>query len=74
MRTEFFMPNLVDRRSYDAWSQTGSKSMRDRARERVKDILANHKVPPLDANAQKKLDAIIEKAKKPMWGGESKTN
>jgi len=73
MRTEFFMPNLVDRRSYDAWSQTGSKSMRDRAREKVKDILANHKVPPLDANAQKKLDAIIEKAKKPMWGGESKT-
>ena len=74
MRTEFFMPNLVDRRSFDAWSQTGSKSMRDRAREKVKDILANHKVPPLDANAQKKLDAIIEKAKKPMWGGESKTN
>jgi trimethylamine--corrinoid protein Co-methyltransferase len=74
MRTEFFMPNLVDRRSFDAWSQTGSKSMRDRAREKVKDILANHKVPPLDANAQKKLDAIIEKAKKPMWGGESKTH
>ena len=74
IRTEFFMPNLVDRRSFDAWSQTGSKSMRDRAREKVKDILANHKVPPLDANAQKKLDAIIEKAKKPMWGGESKTH
>ena len=74
IRTDFFMPNLVDRRSFDAWSQTGSKSMRDRAREKVKDILANHKVPPLDANAQKKLDAIIEKAKKPMWGGESKTH
>lgn len=74
MRTEFFMPNLVDRRSFDAWSQAGSKSMRDRAREKVKDILANRKVPPLDANAQKKLDAIIEKAKKPMWGGESKTH
>jgi trimethylamine--corrinoid protein Co-methyltransferase len=74
IRTDFFMPNLVDRRSFDAWSQTGSKSMRDRAREKVKDILANHKVPPLDADAQKKLDAIIEKAKKPMWGGESKTH
>jgi trimethylamine--corrinoid protein Co-methyltransferase len=74
MKTEFFMPNLVDRRSFDAWSQAGSKSMRERAREKVKDILANHKVPPLDAAAQKKLDAIIEKAKKPMWGGESKTH
>ncbi len=74
MRTEFFMPNLIDRRSFDAWSQAGSKSVRDRAREKVKDILANHKVPPLDAAIQKKLDAIIEKAKKPMWGGESKTH
>jgi trimethylamine--corrinoid protein Co-methyltransferase len=74
MRTEFFMPNLVDRRSFDAWSQAGSMSMRDRAREKVKDILANYKVPPMDKDVQKKIDAIIEKAKKPMWGGESKTH
>jgi trimethylamine--corrinoid protein Co-methyltransferase len=73
MRTEFFMPNLVDRRSFDAWSQTGSMSMRDKARVKVKDILANYKVPPLEKDVQKKIDAIIEKAKKPMWGGESKT-
>jgi trimethylamine--corrinoid protein Co-methyltransferase len=74
MRTEFFMPNLIDRRSFDAWSQSGSKSLRERAREKVKDILANHKVPPMDTEVQRKVDAIIEKAKKPMWGGESKTH
>ncbi len=74
MRTEFFMPNLIDRRSFDAWSQAGSKSLRDKAREKVKDILANHKVTPLESQVQKKLDDIIEKAKKPMWGGESKTH
>jgi trimethylamine--corrinoid protein Co-methyltransferase len=73
MKSEFFMPSLVDRRSFDAWSQSGSMSMRDRAREKVKDILANYKVPPLEADVQKKIDAIIEKAKKPMWGGESVT-
>jgi len=72
LRSEFFMPNLVDRRSFDAWSQTGSKSLRDRARDRVKDILANHKVAPLTPDIQKKLDAVIEKAKKSSWGGESK--
>jgi trimethylamine--corrinoid protein Co-methyltransferase len=72
LRSEFFMPNLVDRRSFDAWSHSGSKSMRDRAREKVKDILANSNVPPLAPEAQKKLDAIIEKAKKSAWGGESK--
>jgi trimethylamine:corrinoid methyltransferase-like protein len=48
-------------------------SMRDKARVKVKDILANYKVPPLEKDVQKKIDAIIEKAKKPMWGGESKT-
>jgi trimethylamine--corrinoid protein Co-methyltransferase len=74
MKSEFFMPSLVDRRSFDAWSQSGSMSMRDRAREKVKDILANYKVPPLEADVQKKIDAIIEKAKKPMWGGESVTH
>jgi trimethylamine:corrinoid methyltransferase-like protein len=40
----------------------------------VKDILANHKVPALEKDVQKKLDGVIEKAKKPMWGGESKVH
>ena len=74
LRTDHFMPTLIDRRSEDAWSQTGSKSMKDTARDKVKDILANHKVPGLTDDVNKKLAAIIEKAKKPMWGGESKVN
>jgi trimethylamine--corrinoid protein Co-methyltransferase len=74
MRSEFFMPNLIDRRSFDAWSQDGSKSLRARARDKVKTILATHKVPALDKDIQKKLDGVIEKYKKPMWGGESKTH
>ena len=72
MRSEFFMPNLIDRRSYDAWSSDGSKTLVQKAREKTKWILANHQVPALDNETQKKLDAVIEKAKKPMWGGETK--
>lgn len=72
MRTELFMPNLIDRRSFDAWTGSGSKTLRDKARDKVKDILANHKVPPLPGDVEKKLQAVIEKAKKPMWGGETK--
>jgi trimethylamine--corrinoid protein Co-methyltransferase len=74
LRTDHFMPTLIDRRSEDAWSITGSKSMKDTAREKVKDILANHKVPGLTDDVNKKLAAIIDKAKKPMWGGESKVH
>jgi len=72
MRSEFFMPNLIDRRSYDAWSSNGSKTLVQKAREKTKWILANHQVPALDNETRKKLDAVIEKAKKPMWGGETK--
>jgi len=72
MRSEFFMPNLIDRRSYDAWSSDGSKTLVQKAREKTKWILANHRVPALDNETQKKLEAVIEKAKKPMWGGETK--
>lgn len=74
LKSEMFMPNLIDRRSYDAWAQAGSKTLVDAAREKTKWILQNHKVPPLDAEVEKKLQGVIEKAKKPMWGGESKTH
>lgn len=73
LRTDHFMPSLIDRRSYDAWVQDGAKTLVDRAREKTKWILENHKVPPLDEDVQKQLAAVIEKAKKPMWGGESRT-
>jgi trimethylamine--corrinoid protein Co-methyltransferase len=69
---EHFMPDLIDRRSFDAWSASGSKSLVDKARDKTKWILENHKVAPLDPATQKKVDAVIEKAKKPMWGGETK--
>jgi trimethylamine--corrinoid protein Co-methyltransferase len=72
MRSEFFMPNLIDRRSYDAWSSDGSKTLVQKAREKTKWILANHQVPALEKETRMKLDAVIEKAKKPMWGGETK--
>lgn len=74
LKTEVFMPNLVDRRSYDAWVNSGSKTLREAAREKTKWILENHKVPPLDTQVESRLQAVIEKAKKPMWGGESRTH
>lgn len=74
LKSETFMPSLIDRRSFDAWSQGGSKSLRAAARDKTKWILENHKVPPLEDAVEKKLLGVIEKAKKPMWGGESKTH
>jgi trimethylamine--corrinoid protein Co-methyltransferase len=72
LRTDHFMPNLIDRRSYDAWSADGSPTLQDKARAKVRWILENHRVPPLDKDIQQRLKAVIEKAKKPMWGGETR--
>ncbi len=63
LKTEHFMPGLIDRRAYDSWAADGSKSLADRAREKTKWILANHTVPPMDAAVEKSLQAVIEKAR-----------
>jgi len=62
LKTEHFMPGLIDRRAFDSWAADGSKSLVDRAREKTKWILANHTVPPLDPAVEKNLLAVIEKA------------
>lgn len=64
VKTDHFMPNLIDRRSFDAWSADGSKTLVDRARERTKWILANHHVTPLEPGVQEELHAVIEKTRK----------
>jgi trimethylamine--corrinoid protein Co-methyltransferase len=63
VKTDHFVPNLIDRRPFDAWSADGSKTLVDRAREKAKWILANHAVTPLEAEVQQKLNAVIEKAR-----------
>jgi len=59
MRKELWFPKLIDRSRYSTWQDAGSKTMGDRVRERVAEILATHEVPPLSAEVDKGIDAII---------------
>ena len=61
---EQFIPELIDRSGYDEWKKNGEKSLVDRAKEKVKKILEEHSVPPLDKDIQKELDSIIKRAEK----------
>jgi len=61
---EQFIPELIDRSGYDEWKKNGEKSLVDRAKEKVKKILKEHSVPPLDKDIQKELDSIIKRAEK----------
>ena len=61
---ERFIPELTDRSGYEKWKETGKKSLVERAKEKVKKILKEHSVPPLDNDIRKELDNIIKRAEK----------
>lgn len=63
LRREHFMPNLMDRRSFDLWAKDGRMSVEDRARARVKEALAQPPPHPLSTDVVRELDAIIDAAK-----------
>jgi trimethylamine--corrinoid protein Co-methyltransferase len=58
-RKEFTFPDLVDRQTEEAWKQSGSKSMLQRAREKVDRLVASYEQPALPAGLGEELDAIM---------------
>jgi len=58
-----WQPDLTDRRTRKNWARLGALSMEERARERIKSILATHTPPPLDGCMEDKIHRIIQSAK-----------
>ncbi len=63
-KTEFWYPTLLDRTRWDDWQAAGSRSLGERVREKVLDIIENFEPEPLEAQVQANLKAIIERADK----------
>ncbi len=55
---EDWYPSLFDRNNYDNWLAAGAKTLRQRARERVEQILADHRPEPLPPDVQQRIDEI----------------
>ena len=64
LKQEHFIPQLSDRDSYEAWVEKGKPSIQERAKDRVKKILAEHEPLPLDPTVEKELLAIIREVEK----------
>lgn len=64
IQTDFWYPLLSDRDSYETWLSKGGKDVRTKAKERAKQLLAEHKPAPLDPDVNSRIDEILEKAKK----------
>lgn len=60
---EDWYPRLLDRNDFDTWKAAGGKTLRERARERVEEILSSHRPEPLPKDVQSKIDAILEEAR-----------
>jgi len=63
LRSEQFIPKLVDRRSFDLWNADGRKSMEERARAKVREALEKPVPHPLDPEVVRRLDEIIDEAR-----------
>ena len=61
---ENWQPDLTDRRTFEDWKALGAKSMGQLAREKVKKIKESHQPEVLPADVEKKIDIILERAKK----------
>ena len=59
---EDWYPRLFDRRNYDEWAADGAKTLRQRARERLEEILQNHQPEPLPPDVQEKIDEVVNRA------------
>ncbi len=56
---ELYLPSaVIDRGSLDAWQKKGSRSAFDRARDRVKQLIAAHKPTPFSGELRRELRAI----------------
>ncbi len=68
-RNELWFPNdLWTRDTFTKWDMSGPKSMGDRARERVFEILENHQVPPLDSHLEREINLIVDAAYRELVG------
>ncbi len=59
-RTAQWAPRIIDRRYFDDWTDQGSQDMYTRANERAREILTQHQVAPLPAEAESVIEDVLE--------------
>ncbi len=59
---EDWYPKLFDRSNFEEWATAGGKTLRQRASERVDEILAEHQPEPLLPDVQERIDGVVRRA------------
>lgn len=61
-RTEFYYPDILERRSYEDWEADGSLTMEQRAAAKVRTILEEYEPKPLPDDVLAKMDQVVREA------------
>lgn len=72
-RTEFWRPTLIERDRRERWEAAGAKTLGQRVRERVRDLIGNFTPPVLDPAVESKLKQICARADKQYAGDQAAT-
>ncbi|MCD6577472.1 MAG: trimethylamine methyltransferase family protein [Anaerolineaceae bacterium] len=64
LRSNRYRTKIITRTARSNWQDKGSKSMQDRAVEKVKSILKNHQPLPLNEDINKAIDKLLVEADK----------
>jgi len=59
---EEWYPTLFNRTNYSSWAEAGKKTLRERARDKIDQILAEHQPESLPDDIAKGIQAVIDKA------------
>ncbi len=67
-KTERFFPSLLLRETRSSWVSKGGKSYRERAREKVFEILKHHQPNPMEEEVMNEISAIVKRSEKELEG------
>jgi trimethylamine--corrinoid protein Co-methyltransferase len=62
MRTEIFIPTVLNRQNRHNWTLAGEQDLVQSARQRAKDLIAAHNTPPLAEDISGELGRIASRA------------
>jgi trimethylamine--corrinoid protein Co-methyltransferase len=63
-KKEYFFPEVMDRTSYQEWLAEGKKTLLDSAREKMEELLKNHKPQPLAPGEEEDVEKVLAEAKR----------
>jgi trimethylamine--corrinoid protein Co-methyltransferase len=61
-KSEFWYPNLCDRRNYEDWTDAGQSRMHDRVVVRVQEILAHHQPSTVKPETKTVIQEVLDRA------------